>query len=463
MTPSGVLDSTARHLEHLVAVEQASAKLPTLVAALIRDGELVWSGARGTAVGGDGSVSTGGTGSPRADRGTQYRIGSITKTMTAVLVMQLRDEGALDLSDRLSRHVADVSYGDRTIRQLLAHSGGLPAEPPGSWWERSPGMSFAQVAGGLDGSAPLPVAQQYHYSNLAFGLLGEVVSRARGVSWFEALRDLLLLPLGMARTTYLAEAPAADGFSVSAFAGTLTQEPTHDTQAMAPAGQLWSTADDLARYAAFLADPAPEVLAATTLDEMATVQSGTPEEGLTGGYGLGLRLAHFDGRTCVGHTGSMPGFLAGLFVDRGRRTGAVCLANATAGMRCQGLPLDLLQMLERHEPAPPAQWTPCVGLPAEISDILGLWHWGETALLLSFDGAQLVLAAAAPHSVQAAFGYRPVETDCYVGVTGYHTGETLRAVRAPDGTVSHLECTTFIYTRRPYDPSAPIPGGNPTA
>ncbi len=463
MTADVVLDSTALHLQHLVAVEQASAKLPSLVAAVVRDGRQVWFGARGTAVHRSDSASAGN--SATADRNTQYRIGSITKTMTAVLVMQLRDEGALDLRDRLSQHLqGGVAYGDRTIRQLLAHSAGLPAEPPGTWWERSPGVSYAELTSRLDDdSAPLPVAQQYHYSNLAFGLLGEVVARRRGVSWFEALGAQLLRPLGMTRTTYGAEAPAAAGFSVSAFAGTLTQEPTHDTQAMAAAGQLWSTIDDLARYAAFLADPVSDVLAAATLEEMATLQSGTPEEGLTGGYGLGLRLAGAGERTLIGHTGSMPGFQAGLFVDRERRTGAVCLANGTAGMRCQGLALDLLAMLERHEPTSPAQWHPCREVPDEISDILGLWHWGETALLLSFESGQLVLAAAVPNNGQAALRYRPVGPDSYVGVTGYHTGETLHAVRASDGAVSHLECATFIYTRTPYDPATPIPGDAPAA
>lgn len=455
MTAHAVLESTAAHLRHLVAIEQSAARLPSLVAGLVRDGELVWMGARGTAVRrGDMTL-------PDVD--TQYRIGSITKTLTALLVLQLRDVGTLDLADPLSEHLPGVAYGDRTIRQLLAHAAGIPAEPPGSWWERSPGVSFAELTSRLDdGQAPLSVAQRHHYSNLAFGLLGEVVARKRGVSWFAALDTDLLRPLGMTRTSYCAEPPSADGFSVSAFADALTNEPSHDTQSMAPAGQLWSTTNDLARLAAFLVAPLPDVIRAETLDEMATVQSGTPEEGLTGGYGLGLRLAKSGERTLVGHSGSMPGFLAGLFVDRDRRTAAICLANGTAGMRCQGLPLDLLEMLERHEPTSPAQWQPAAQVSTHVSEILGLWHWGETALLLSFEGDELVLATAAPNNGRTPpYRYRSVAPDRFVGVSGYHTGETLSAVRSPDGTVSHLECATFIYTRRPYDPSAPVPGGAP--
>src|SRR5687767_1873640 len=97
------------------------------MAGIVRDGAMVWSAGRGSV---DGSL-------PTVD--TQYRIGSITKPFTAVLVMRLRDEGVLDLGDRVDKHIPGTAVGDRTIRELLAHSGGLAAEPPGPWWERSPG------------------------------------------------------------------------------------------------------------------------------------------------------------------------------------------------------------------------------------------------------------------------------------------------------------------------------------
>ena len=84
---------------------------------------------------------------------------------------------------------------------------------------------------------------------------------------------------------------------------------------MAPAGQAWSTVTDLLRWADFLATGHPDVLARTTLDEMATAQPRP-------GYGLGLRLLDVDGRQLRGHTGSMPGFLASLFVDRETRAAA---------------------------------------------------------------------------------------------------------------------------------------------
>ncbi|MEJ7705823.1 MAG: serine hydrolase domain-containing protein [Nocardioidaceae bacterium] len=437
---TAVLDSTAAKLLDVLAREQAEARLPSLIAGVVRDGELVWWDTRGRVVHRDED------GRPNLE--TQYRIGSITKTMTAVLIMQLRDLGLLDLSDPLGMHLPGVAYGDRSIRQLLSHSSGMQAEPPGSWWERSPGVDFDALSRAIgDGRVVLPSGRQHHYSNLAYGLLGEVVARLRDSSWEQALHTHLLDPLGMTRTTYFPRAPAAEGFSVNAFAGTLTDEPTTDTLSMAPAGQLWSTLSDLTRYAALLAgtlaEPAPErlgssglpepqaIISTETLTEMCIVQSGTPEEGLQAGYGLGVRLVGSAGRTLIGHTGSMPGFLAGLLVDRGRRTGAVCLANGTAGMRCEGLPLELVTILEHHEPALPAEWMPAVQVVSGISEVLGLWHWGEVAHVLTYAESELRLALVG--DARPARRYRPIGPDRFVGLDGYHTGETLRVVRDDEG------------------------------
>lgn len=444
---SPVTELTARRLQAVLAREQVAARMPSLVAAVVRDGDPVWVGTHGDHTGG-----------PPPSGDLQYRIGSITKTMTAVLVLRLRDEGRLRLDDRLEQHLPGVGYGDRTLRSLLSHASGMHSEPAGPWWERSPGGSFDDLAAGIDEStAPFEAGSTFHYTNLAYGLLGEVVARVGGASWWELVRSRVLGPLGMARTSYLAEAPAATGHSVHHFAGTLTEEPAHDTGAMAPAGQLWSTVEDLARYAAFLVDGHPDVLAQATLEEMTTPQSGTAAGGATGGYGLGLRLVAGGSGTLHGHTGTMPGFQAGLFVDRVRRTGAVCLANGTAGMRGEGLPLDLLEELERAEPTVPPAWTPTRSVPDVVTEVLGLWHWGNTALSFAYDGGTVTVTSLATGNQTMRF--RPRDDGTFVGLSGYHHGETLRVVRDDDGRVNHLVCATFVYTREPYDPRAPVPGG----
>jgi len=440
-------DLTGRRLQALVAKEQSSARLPSLVAGVVRDGALVWSGSHGSHTGGK---------PPSSD--TQYRIGSITKTMTAVLIMQLRDEGKLDLDDRIDVHLPGIGYGDRTIRTLLSHTSGMQSEPAGSWWERSPGRTFDEVAAGIDDSqGPFPAGHTFHYTNLAFGLLGEVVARLRGSAWWDQVELRILQPLAMGRTSYRSQAPAATGYSVHQFAGTLSEEPSHDTGAMAAAGQVWSTVEDLARYAAFLVSGHDEVLSAATLDEMTIPQTGWLGAGSIGGYGLGLFLLADGSRSVTGHGGSMPGFLAGVFVDRARRTGALCLANGTHGLRIEGLPLDLLSTLEELEPTIVDAWIPTKGVPASVAEILGLWHWGNTAHTFAFDGGQVLVSKLG--AVEPSHNFRTRDDDTFVGTSGYHHGETLRIVRNEDGTINHLVCATFIYTRTPYDSAAPIPGG----
>lgn len=113
-----LLPATRRALLHRIATAQAEGRAPSLVAAVVRDGETVWHGSR-TSVDGHGP-----------DENVQYRIGSITKTFTAVLVLRLRDEGVLDLGDPLEKHLPGTGAGEATIAELLAHTSGLAAESP---------------------------------------------------------------------------------------------------------------------------------------------------------------------------------------------------------------------------------------------------------------------------------------------------------------------------------------------
>jgi CubicO group peptidase (beta-lactamase class C family) len=438
-----VADTTARRLLAHLARRQSSGRLPSLVAGVVRDGELVWTGGYGDL---DGVEDL-------ADR--QYRIGSITKTFTAVLILQLVRDGLLDLARPAADVLGDVGYADRSLRSLLSHSSGMQAEPHGSWWERSDGVDWDALVAANDGSDPvLPPGQQFHYSNLGFALLGQVAARLRETSWYDAVRAQILEPLGLDRTTYLPESPAAQGWSVDPYTGTLVPESHTDTSAMAPAGQLWSTVADLARYAAFLVGGHPEVLDRTWLDLAAHPQSGDHHDALESAYGLGFQLGRGGSGMLVGHTGSMPGFLAACMVDRARRTGAVLLSNATRGLAPGGLARDLLEELETAEPSLPDPWRPTPTVPAEVADALGVWHWGNTPYALSLDDGVLVLGHG--DDVWCRFELRD---GAVVGTTGYLAGETLHVVRRDDGSVSHLVCATFVLTRTPYDPEAPIPGG----
>ena len=377
--------------------------------------------------------------------------------MTALLVMQLRDEGRLRLSDRLDSHLPGSAYGDRTLVSLLSHSGGLQAEPPGDWWERSPGVSNEELQTRLaDADGVLPNGRRYHYSNLGFALLGELVATLRGAAWAEVLHERLLAPLGMTATGVSPGPGAAHGFSVDPFTRMLGDQPAHDSRAMAPAGQVWSTLRDLARYAAFLARPDDAVLDPASLEEMTVVRTGDPDDVIESSYGLGLRLAVDAGKTYVGHTGSMPGFLAGLFVDRSSGRAAVCLANATNGMRCQALPIAMLQTLDECEPSPPKPWVPAAAPSRAVVAVLGTWFWGSTGFVATVDPTcEPGGFALSGLGGQVWCRFRP-EGDDFVGTNGYLLAERLRVSRWAHEDVSggprsaeRLECATFTFTRRP--------------
>src|SRR3954452_11663644 len=130
--PDPVLPATARLLLARTARAQRDGRAPSLVAGGVRDGALAWSVGRGDVA------------EPHDD--VQYRLGSISKTVTAVVVLRLRDEGRLGVDDTLDRHLPGTPLGDRTIGQLLAHLAGASAESPGGWWERTPGGSLADLS-----------------------------------------------------------------------------------------------------------------------------------------------------------------------------------------------------------------------------------------------------------------------------------------------------------------------------
>ena len=447
---SALLEPTARAALGVVSRAQVEGRIPSLVGGVVRDGSLVWSAGRGT------SVSEPSRDGPRPDAGTQYKIGSVTKTMTAVLVMLARERGDLALDDTVGRFLPDGPFADATLRSLLSHSAGITAEPHGTWWERSTGGDRAALVAAHAGAGRvLEAGSRHHYSNLGFGVLGEVAAEVVGSSWFEALAEQVLTPLGMSRTTYQFAEPYARGWAVDALTGELVREPLPDTGVMAPAGQLWSTATDLATWLTALVDPERSVLREESLVAMRTPQAGTPEDRSGSSYGLGVSVTVADGRVLVGHGGSMPGFTCGVLVDVDSRTGAVVLTNGAYGLG--GATRELLDTVLDAEPALPVEWRPTTGpVPEVVREVLGTWHWGHAPSVLRWDGRQLQLGPS--EGPGRSMSFAPTEDpEVFVGTSGYLTGETLRVERHPDGAVSHLGCATFVYTRMPYDPRAPIP------
>ncbi|MFG2138762.1 serine hydrolase domain-containing protein [Streptomyces sp. NPDC048650] len=452
------MPGTRRALLRRLAVGQSEGRAPSMTGAVVRAGRAVWTGAR---TAGPGEM-------PHGD--VQYRIGSLTKTFVAVMVLRLRDEGLLGLEDPVGRHLAGTPVPDVTVAQLLAHSSGLAAEARGPWWERT-GGELRPNPGDLFGERPrrLPAGRRHHYSNPGYALLGALVERLRdGEPWGEVLRREVLEPLGMARTTLRPEAPHADGWAVHPWADALLPEPAQDTGLMGPAGQLWSTLDDLCRWAAFLLRGHERVLSAASLAEMRTPAVPPEGDGGEAGYGLGLQLVRRDprpasgaatGRTLAGHTGSMPGFLAALWIDSEEDVAGVALANCTSGPAVAAIAADLLEIVADREPRIPEPWRPLAGpLDGELLALTGPWYWGARPFVLRLT-ADRGLELAPLSGAGRGSRFRPEADGSWTGLDGYYAGETLRSVRAADGSVSHLDLGTFVFTRGPYEPAGPVPGG----
>lgn len=441
--PTPLLPQTVRTLTHRLARTQAECRLPSLIGAVVHDGALKWTGAAGLV---DGVP-------PTTD--TRYRIGSITKTFTAVLVLRLRDQGRLDLADPVGDHVPNTPVGDRTIASLLAHTSGLQAETAGDWWERTGGVSFSDLLAPLDeGALVHPADRVHHYSNLGYAVLGELVQRHRGVSWMEALRDEVLRPLELHQTSYGPETPHADGFAVHPWADLVLPEPAgiHDAGSMAPAGQLWASITDLARWARFLAGDTGDVLDDDSLEEMRQ-PIALSDDDWSVAHGLGVQVFRRGERRWVGHGGSMPGFLALVLADPDARAGSCVAANATAGI--DGVCADLLDVVLQAEPRLPEAWAPAE-VPEDVLPALGPWYWGPTPLALRWRDGHLRITALDGQTRESRFVR---DEDGWIGLDGYYRGERLRLVPDDAGGVSHLELASFVFTRAPYDPEAPVPGG----
>src|SRR5262249_2390379 len=144
------------------------------------------------------------------------------------------------------------------IARLLSHTAGLQREPYGDVWDTMRVPDLDQLLAELDrAERVLPTGRRFHYSNLGLSLLGHLVGRLRGGTWAEVLTERILHPLGLDATTAQPDPElAATGYLVDAYSDHARPEPDTDFGAVGPAAQLWSTASDMARWAAFLVDPA---------------------------------------------------------------------------------------------------------------------------------------------------------------------------------------------------------------
>jgi CubicO group peptidase (beta-lactamase class C family) len=422
--------SAADRYERAARQAQASGRVPALSAALIRADRAPWV----CTVGESGNLAH------PLGADTRFRIGSVTKTFTAVLVMQARDEGLLDLDQPVSAYLQVPAHGDATIRRLLSHTAGFQREPHGDVWDTLVAPDADGLLAELDrAERVLPNARQFHYSNLAFRILE---------------------PLGLTATTVEAPAEAAVGYLVDEYSDAVRPEPPVDMGGAGPAAQLWSTAADMATWGAFLAspetvDPDGTVLATASVEEMRWPHTTREEEIWHSGFGLGLML-YPQGRRAVhiGHNGAMPGFLAGVYGRRGGEGapagfGCAVLGSSGTADEINELVHELLRLAVELDPADIEPWAPAPPAPREYRSVLGVW-WSEgSQFVFSWhDGAlQSRIAGMPADTPPSIFQPLPSRPDVLRTISGRESGELLRLTRDDSGAVVRMHWATYRFTR----------------
>lgn len=293
---------------------------PSASVAVYRDGKLIYQGARGEA-----NVERH---IPAKDQSI-YRIGSITKTVTAATVLTLAHQRKLALSDPLSKYLPDYpGASGMTIAQLLSHTAGVSDA-----WNADPAQILnTQTLVGLIARQPLDFkpGSDWRYSNSGYMLLGAVIEKVTGKPWFEAEHDLVLAPFGMTHTGYHPDDALVDG-AVQGYSADATGKPSEppfvSISGPMTAGALSSTADDIARLAEGLGNPRrfpPDLLKAMTTPARLA-------DGSTAPYGYGLMLSTVRGEPAYGHNGGIEGFSSQFFAIPQDHVTVAVLVNSDAG------------------------------------------------------------------------------------------------------------------------------------
>jgi CubicO group peptidase (beta-lactamase class C family) len=413
--------------------------MPSVAAAVLRNGELIWETAVGTA-----DVESNLETTPD----TQYRLGSITKTFTAAAIMQLRDAGKLDLEDTLDRHVERAAHRP-TIRRLLSHASGLQRETQDDSWLT---LRFAQPDELLEtlsqAELVLPSGARFHYSNLAYALLGIVIERASGMAYKDYVRERLFEPVGLTRVSFEPEPPAASGYLAQPYADCVWDTIGVETGAWASAGQLWGTAADVCRWGAFLADPDESVLGSSSAEEMRTVQAIDDHERWLSGYGLGLGLRRDGDRILAGHGGSMPGFIAQLLFSPQEKVVAAVLTNESETALGE-LALALVSTTVEEWPVAPETWRIGEPPPDAVVPLLGIWFMEAARIVLRWRDGKLEGRFDGTPDWRPPSIFERETDDRWRTVSGPEHGEALRIQRGPDGSVERMVWAGYPVTREP--------------
>ncbi|MBK7716690.1 MAG: beta-lactamase family protein [Gemmatimonadetes bacterium] len=367
---------------------------PGLALAVVADGHVVLVRAYGVADLASGAEVT---------AGTRFLAGSVSKAFTAVALLQLQEEGLLDVrrpvTDYLSWFRVRGADAPITLHHLLTHTAGLPRD-------RSDLPSSPYTALALrDRVVAAPPGTRFAYSNIGYQLLSLVIEEVVGRPFTQTIREQVLAPLGLARTdpgvTQEARLTTATGYEYL-----FDDRPPLPGEPVVPAAwgeysagdaNLVTTAPDLGRFLAALLDQgAPaghRLLQPQSFARLVQRTVPAPELGPGSYYGYGVVLTDIEGDPVLWHSGGMPGFRAMLIGDLDERVGVVLLMNGPGAPRALGeYALRALIAARRGKAPPPVP----VAAPADSIPEAAEWS-GDYAdstgqvLAVRSEGARLLL------------------------------------------------------------------------
>lgn len=307
-----------------------------MTVALARDGEVLWWGAYGWA-------------DPEAEipaaRETIYRTGSISKSVTAVLMAILVDDGVVSLDTPLEALVPEiVEMAERPpsaspdLRQVASHTAGFAREPDLDGAATGPieGWTSRILESIPTTRYQTPPGTGYSYSNIGFGILGFGLERAAGEPFMDQVEARIFAPLGMTGSTFVIDDALRPALSLGHANGgdgeVNTEQPAREHAGRGykvPNGGVYSTVDDLARFAAgVMGRGGVSLLSEGMRAEVLSVQ--TPEDPQQG-YGLGFSVGEAEGRVFAGHGGSVAGYTAYLGFEPATGLTVVLLRNYNRG------------------------------------------------------------------------------------------------------------------------------------
>ena len=311
--------------EDAVSKFMAGSHAPGISVAVVEKGELVWSEGFGLA---DLENSV-----PATSR-TLYRLGSVSKTITATAAMQLWERGKIDLDAPVQKYCPAFPQKEWPIptRELLGHLGGIRHYKSDSQDDPEIGNTkhFESLEDGIKFFANDPLVAQpgtkFHYSTMGYTLVGCAMEGASGEKFADYVRENVFVPAGMKATqadNLIAVIPHRTRYYSKDKSGAVVNADLLDSSYKIPGGGFISSADDMARFEIAILDDA--LIKRATRDIMWTPQKTA--DGKQNGYALGWGTGTHDGIFETGHNGSQQGASTVLILAPEKRDAVVVLIN----------------------------------------------------------------------------------------------------------------------------------------